>query len=146
MLHKKGSEIGAKPVNKIAVILDPTLEKWQILNVTSFLISGITHQNPSLIGDNYEDGQGNIYLPLLGQPVMVYSADRDKFIEILEKCHAREIHPAIFARGMFSTSNDLDNRNIVKNVDAKDLDLVGLALCSNRNKVDKIVKGCALFK
>ena len=121
--------MGAKPVNKIAVILDPTLEKWQILNVTSFLISGITHQNPSLIGDNYEDGQGNIY-----------------FIEILEKCHAREIHPAIFARGMFSTSNDLDNRNIVKNVDAKDLDLVGLALCSNRNKVDKIVKGCALFK
>jgi len=78
--------MGAKPVNKIAVILDPTLEKWQILNVTSFLISGITHQNPSLIGDNYEDGQGNIYLPLLGQPVMVYSADRDKFIEILEKC------------------------------------------------------------
>ncbi|RAV33118.1 DUF2000 domain-containing protein [Corynebacterium heidelbergense] len=123
---------------KIGVLLDEKLEQWQALNVTAFLVSGITHQHPELIGEEYTDATDDAYLPLLGQPVMVYAASPER----LAQCHQRAVHRdldmAIFSRGMFATNNDEDNRGVVRQRHGDDLDLVGLAICSSKSAVDKV--------
>jgi hypothetical protein len=61
---------------KIAVVVRSDLEVWQKLNVASFLAGGIAAAFPASIGDAYEDGSGTKYLSLIGQPILIYGADR----------------------------------------------------------------------
>ena len=52
---------------KAAVVVRDDLAPWQRLNVTAFLVSGlIGAAEPDAIGDDYEDADGVVYLPLLG--------------------------------------------------------------------------------
>ena len=61
---------------KIAVVIRTDLEAWQKLNVASFLAGGIAATFPECIGEPYEDGSGTKYLSLIGQPILIYGADR----------------------------------------------------------------------
>ncbi len=75
---------------KAAVLVRPDLAEWQQLNVTAFLASGLAGASDEVIGEPYEDGSGNRYLPLLREPVLCFAADRDG----LAGAHRRALSPA----------------------------------------------------
>ena len=60
---------------KIAVVVRDDLEIWQRLNVTAFLISGVTaHAGPPPSVRNISMPTDKRYLALLVQPVLVFEA------------------------------------------------------------------------
>jgi hypothetical protein len=126
---------------KIAVVVRSDLEPWQKLNVASFLAGGIAAAYPACIGEPYEDGSGTRYLSLIGQPILIYGADRAALSRALERTLARDVTPALYTEDMFRTSHDAANREVVKAVARADLNLVGLAMRAERKVVDKIVDG-----
>jgi hypothetical protein len=126
---------------KIAVVIRTDLETWQKLNVASFLTGGIAAAFPECIGDAYEDGSGTRYLALIGQPILIYGADRAALSRALERALARNVTPALYTEDMFATTHDAANRAAVKAVGRGDLNLVGLALRAERKVVDKILDG-----
>src|SRR5437763_3490760 len=68
---------GVQAKTKIAVVVRDDLAGWQRLNVTAFVVSGIAAKFSETIGEDYADASGQTYLPMFGQPVLVYSADAD---------------------------------------------------------------------
>jgi hypothetical protein len=126
---------------KIAVVIRSDLEVWQKLNVASFLAGGIAAAFPECIGDAYEDGSGTKYLSLIGQPILIYGADRPQLSRALERALARDVKPAVYTEGMFRTTHDAANREAVRAVIRADLNLVGLAMRAERKVIDKIVDG-----
>jgi hypothetical protein len=126
---------------KIAVVIRTDLEPWRKLNVASFLTSGIAAAFPECIGQPYEDGSGTRYLSLIGQPILIYGADRGALTRALERALAREVKPAVYTEDMFRTTHDAANRDAVKAVIRADLNLVGLAMRAERKLIDKIVDG-----
>jgi len=126
---------------KIAVVVRTDLEPWQKLNVTAFLAGGIAAAFPACIGDAYEDGSGTGYLALIGQPILIYGADRAALSRALERALARSVTPALYTEDMFKTTHDAANREVVKAVARADLNLVGLAMRAERKVIDKIVDG-----
>jgi uncharacterized protein DUF2000 len=74
---------------KIAVVIRTDLEAWQKLNVASFLAGGMAAAFPECIGEPYEDGSGTRYLSLIGQPILIYGADRPGLTRALERALAR---------------------------------------------------------
>ena len=126
---------------KIAVIIRTDLEAWQKLNVASFLAGGIAAAFPECIGENYQDGSGTSYLSLIGQPILIYGADRAALSRALERALTRGVKPALYTEDMFTTTHDAANREVVKAVARADLNLVGLAVRAERKVVDKIVDG-----
>jgi hypothetical protein len=126
---------------KIAVVIRTDLEAWQKLNVASFLAGGIAAAFPDCIGEAYEDGSGTKYLSLIGQPILIYGADRAALTRALERALSRGVTPALYTEDMFKTGHDAANRAVVKAVARADLNLVGLALRAERKLVDKIVDG-----
>ncbi|MBR0754047.1 DUF2000 family protein [Bradyrhizobium jicamae] len=126
---------------KIAVVIRTNLEAWQKLNVASFLAGGIAAAFPECIGDNYQDGSGTSYLSLIGQPILIYGADRAALSRALERALARDVKPALYTEDMFRTTHDAANREVVKAVVRADLNLVGLAVRAERKVVDKIMDG-----
>jgi hypothetical protein len=129
---------------KIAVLLRDDLASWQRLNVTAYLASAIAAALPELIGEPYLDADGTRYLPMLGQPVMVFAGDRDTLAAAHGRALDRGLRFAIFTHDLFGTGNDRDNRAAVAAVPRDKLDLVGLALHGPRNTVDKILRGAVL--
>ena len=129
---------------KIAIVLLNSLQIWQKLNVTSFLTSGIIGEDPSLLGDSYEDNSDYKYLPLNRQPVIILEAD----LQNLKKIHLRIINKSlkssIYINDMFSSGHDEANRKTVKKYQSEELPLVGLAIREKKSIVDKLIKGSKL--
>ena len=126
---------------KIAVVVRSDLEVWQKLNVASFLCGGIAAAFRECVGEPYEDGSGTRYLPLIGQPILIYGADRSALSRALERALARNVQPALYTKDMFKTTHDAANRAAVRAVGRTDLNLVGLAMRAERKVIDKIVDG-----
>ena len=126
---------------KIAIVVRTDLEVWQKLNVASFLAGGIAATFPECIGEPYEDGSGTKYLSLIGQPILIYGADRAALSRALDRALARGVTPALYNEDMFKTTHDAANREVVKAVARTDLNLVGIAMRAERKVIDKIVDG-----
>lgn len=126
---------------KIAVVIRNDLETWQKLNVASFLAGGLAAAFPECVGEPYEDGAGTRYLALIGQPILIYGADRPALSRALERALARNVTPALYTEDMFRTTHDAANREVVKAVTRADLNLVGLAMRAERKVIDKIADG-----
>ena len=126
---------------KIAVVIRTDLEAWQKLNVAAFLTSGVAAKFPECIGEPYEDGSGTKYLPLIGQPILIYGADRTALSRALDRALTRNVMPAVYTEDMFKTTHDAANREAVRAVARADLNLVGLAMRAERKVFDKIVDG-----
>jgi hypothetical protein len=129
---------------KIVVLLREGLAPWQELNVTAFLVSGIATSAPGLVGEPYRDADGVEYLPMLRQPVVVMTGDRELLNAARGRAESRGVPTAVYTRELFSTGHDEANREAVAAVSTADLDLVGIAVRGPRNAVDRVAKGARL--
>jgi len=129
---------------KIAIVVRDDLATWQKLNVTAFLTSGVLGANAELLGENYEDADGNIYAPLIIQPMIVLSADAPTIKKIHERGLSRDARMSLYIEDMFGTGHDEANREAVRQYTVPDLTIVGLALREDRKTVDKITKGAKM--
>ena len=129
---------------KIAIAVQESLAAWQKLNVTAFLASAVAAGAPAVIGEPYEDGSGNAYLPMFRQPVLVYAADGPTLARVRGLAVGRALATAVYTEEMFKTGHDEANRAVVRAVAADELTLVGLAVYGPRNAIDKVFKGLSL--
>jgi hypothetical protein len=129
---------------KIAIVVRADLAAWQKLNVTAFLASAVAGGRPEVIGERYRDSDGNDYLPMFRQPVLVYAAGADDLAGVHARALARQLDIAVYIEEMFKTGNDDDNRAAVLAADAAALPLVGLAVFGPKNALDKVLKGLQL--
>jgi hypothetical protein len=139
--------LAAPPVRfdtKAVVVLRDGLAPWQELNVTAFLMSGIATSEPGLVGEPYRDADGNAYLPMLRQPVLVLSAPGEVLAAVRERALGRGVPTAVYTRELFSTGHDAANRAAVAAIAASELDLVGIGMRGPRNVVDRVVKGARM--
>ncbi|EHR51866.1 hypothetical protein SacmaDRAFT_3652 [Saccharomonospora marina XMU15] len=133
-----------RPDTKIAVLLREDLLSWQRLNVCAFLVSGLAASQPHLVGEPYLDADGNEYLPMFRQPVLVFEGSKETLPAAHGRALSRGLRPSVFTADLFATGNDTDNRAAVRAVPAAALDLVGLAVHGPRNAVDKVCKGARM--
>jgi hypothetical protein len=127
---------------KVAVVVRNDLATWQRLNVTAFLISGVTAAaGDGVVGQDYMDADGTRYLPLLVQPVLVFEAGAAKLRTVRERAERRGVTLAIYTNEMFATGNDDDNRAAVRAIGTEALDLVGVALRAPHRDADAVLRG-----
>ena len=132
--------------SKIAIVIRSDLESWQMLNVAAFLASGIAAAYPDCVGEPYEDASGTRYHALIGQPILIYAADRSALARALDRAISRNVKAAVYSEEMFTTTHDAANRGAVKAVQRPDLNLVGLAFRADRKVIDKVVDGLKFHK
>jgi hypothetical protein len=129
---------------KIAIIVRDDLATWQKLNVTAFLMSGITGANPDLIGEDYQDKDGKMHLPMSVQPVIVLTGPSNVLTNIRNRAHDRGVETVAYIEEMFSTGHDAANRAVFAEHGADEANTVGIALRADKKIVDKITKGAKM--
>jgi len=130
--------------SKVAVVVHEDLAVWQKLNVACFLSGGLVASQPELGGEPYIDASGNIYSPLVRQPILVFGATTEELKRTLRGAIECGMKPSIYTRQLFVTNNDANNRAAVASVPTDALDLVGVAIHGERKDVDKVVKSLRL--
>ena len=129
---------------KIAIIVRDDLAQWQKLNVTAFLMSGITAANADLIGEQYVDKDGKRHLPMSRQPVIVLSATPNVLRNVRNRANERGIPTVAYIEEMFSTGHDEANRAVFSEHTSSEENTVGIALRADKKIVDKITKGAKM--
>ncbi|MBP2229976.1 hypothetical protein J2847_003279 [Azospirillum agricola] len=130
--------------SKVALVIRSDLAVWQKLNVAAFLATGIAAAVPEAVGEPYVDAAGRAYGRMLGQPVMIFAADRAGLQSVQREAAARGLTMVPYVAAMFATGHDAANRAVFAAENPEDADWVGLALHGPRKAVDKAVKGLAL--
>lgn len=130
---------------KIKIALRDDLEMWQKLNVTAFLMSGISGTQ-DIIGEPYIDKDGNEYLPTAKQPIMIHEASGERLKELLKKAVCKDVVITIYTEELFTTYNDVENRASVANYSQHELNLVGVGIRGKKNHVDRLLKGYELHR
>jgi hypothetical protein len=123
--------------HKLAVAVRTDLAVWQKLNVTAFVVSGLGATDPDLVGEAYVDADGQRYLPMFVQPVLVYGGDRAALTRAFTRARARDLAVAVYTDDLFATGSDVDNRAAVAKLATADLALAGFAVAGPRRDVDK---------
>jgi hypothetical protein len=129
---------------KVGIVVRDDLLTWQKLNITAFLATGIAASAPEQIGEPYIDGDNRKYLPLIVQPIFIYSAPQAHLVRTRDRAISRGIDVAIYDEGMFRTDNDEDNRAVVRALTDSAGAIVGLGLRAERKTFDKIMHGLKL--
>ena len=129
---------------KIAIIVRDDLATWQKLNVTAFLMSGITAANMDLIGEKYVDKDGNHHLPMSRQPVIVLSGATNVLRNARNRANGRGIPIAVYIEEMFVTGYDEANRAVFSEHMSNEENTVGIALRADKKILDKITKGAKM--
>ncbi|MFB9253054.1 DUF2000 family protein [Sphaerisporangium melleum] len=129
---------------KIGIVVREDLAVWQKLNVTAFLASAIAAGAEDVIGEPYADADGNPYLAMIRQPILVYATDAAGLTLVHTRALSRGIPMAVYIEDMFKTGHDEANRATVQAHPAETLPLVGLALHAPKNLLDKTLKGLSL--
>ncbi|MGH7518462.1 MAG: DUF2000 family protein [Gemmatimonadales bacterium] len=128
---------------RIAVVVREDLLGWQKLNVTAFTVSGIASL-PDVLGENYEDGCGRSYLPMIRQPIMIFAATAEQIRALYQQAAGSDATFSIYTAELFSTPHDEANRAAVKARRSDELDLVGMALRGRKKLMDRLLKGLRL--
>ncbi len=127
---------------KVAVVVRDDLAVWQRINVSSFLISGVTAAvGPGAIGEPYLDADDHAYLALLVQPVLVFEGTAEKLRTVRDRAERRGVPLALYTSEMFVTGHDAANRAAVRAVRTADLDIVGIALRAAHRDADAVLRG-----
>ena len=129
---------------KIAIIVRDDLATWQKLNITAFLMSGITAENTDLIGEKYVDKDGNHHLPMSRQPVIILSGAASVLRNARNRANKRGIATVAYIEEMFSTGHDEANRAVFSEHMSNEDNTVGIALLADKKIVDKITKGAKM--
>ena len=129
---------------KIAILVRDDLATWQKLNVTAFLMSGITAANTELIGEQYVDKNGNRHLPMSRQPVIILSGAATVLRNARNRANERGIATVAYIEEMFATGHDEANRAVFSEHMSNENNTVGIALRADKKIVDKITKGAKM--
>ena len=129
---------------KIAIIVRDDLATWQKLNVTAFLMSGITAANTDLVGEKYVDKDGNRHLPMSRQPVIILSGAANVLRNARNRANERGILTVVYIEEMFVTGYDEANRAVFSEHMSNEENTVGIALRADKKIVDKITKGAKM--
>ena len=129
---------------KIAIIIRDDLATWQKLNITAFLMSGITGANPGIVGKTYQDRGGKRHLAMSVQPVIVLAGTANVLPNIRNRANDTAVDKVAYIEEMLSTGYDDANRAVFAEHDATEANTVGIALRADKKIVDKITKGARM--
>lgn len=134
---------------KCVVVVDAHLPLGIIANTAAILGITIGKKHPYAIGKDVSDLDGNIHSGIIQFPVPILKADNLTLKELRLKCFKAEFEDLTvadfsdLAQGC-KTYDEFIQKML--NCSEKDLNYIGLAICGNKKKVNKLTGNLPLLR
>ena len=129
---------------KVAIVVREDLPVWQKLNVTAFLMSGLTAQHPDLMGEPYVDADGVQFNALCAQPIICMAASAEALARIHRRAIEKGVKTSAYIEEMFATGHDAANRAVFARHGAAGARVPGIALWGTKKRGAKITEGARM--
>lgn len=134
---------------KIVIVVNKDLEKWQIMNsvghVSAYLGNKLRENFGT--GDNFvtKDSQNH---PRNSQyPIIILGANSNEQLHnFMEKVRESKLEFHGFIKEMIETTNDNEITEILKNKDDKDIEYLAIGVFGDNEKIDALTKKFSLLK
>ena len=127
---------------KVAIVIKEDLMQWQKMNVVSFLASSIAIRFPETHGGSLTTSDQVEFLPFIKHPILIYKAEtKEKLQRAFQRSRERALEIGVYTKQLFDTRSEEENIKQIAAHPANALDLVGIIVYGEKQKVDKAFDG-----
>ncbi|SRR6266702_7867799 len=128
--------------NKIVIVIDKTLEQWQVLNTVAHISAYIGHK----LGDNFGTGdffetKDTFKHPRNSQyPIILLRAKPTQLPSLMTKVRESELLYHSFIREMIETTDDKEIVETLSNKNDSEIEYLGIGIFGEIDKVNALTK------
>ncbi len=132
---------------KIVVVLNKELPTWQAMNALAHTSAYIGNKMDQTFdtGETFS-AKDEKYPRNTQYPIIALSSKLGQLQNLLEKIKTSGLLYHAFIREMIETTNDSEIEEILKNKNAKDVEILGIGVFGPNEEVDKLTKNYSLWK
>jgi hypothetical protein len=134
---------------KCVMVIDEELPMGIIANTAAILGVTMGKQMPETVGSNVIDKTGNVHLGIVNLPIPILKGQANLLKELREKLYQAEfagmtvVDFSDIAQGCKAYDEFIDK---IAEVQEKELQYLGLAICGNKKKVNKLTGNMPLLR
>lgn len=133
---------------KLAIILNKELDGWELTNtighISAFLGNKIGKNFQSV--PEFETADGDMIPSNSQYPVVTFAAKKGQFINLLQKIHKADLTYIVYTRDMIQLSDDTKLAKAIKNQKTDELDILGIGIFGDNEKLKSLTNKFSLWK
>jgi len=133
---------------KIVIVINKTLEQWQVLNTVAHISAYIGHK----LGDDFDSGdffetQDDIKHPRNSQyPIILLRAKPTQLPNLIQKVRESGMLYHGFIKEMIDTTNDSEIVDTLENKNDVDIDYLGIGIFGPIEQVNSLTKNFQVWR
>ena len=134
---------------KCVMVIDAELPTGLIANTAAVLALTLGNKIDGIIGPSVKDGSGHPHVGITTTPIPILKGDSVKIKELREKLYTEEFSDLLvvdFSNAAQTTKNYEEYTQKTATFSANDLEYLGLALCGDKKKVNKLTGSMGLLR
>ena len=134
---------------KCVMVIDAELPTGLIANTAAVLALTLGNKIDGIIGPSVKDGSGHPHVGITTTPIPILKGDSVKIKELIEKLYTEEFSDLLvvdFSNAAQTTKNYEEYTQKTATFSANDLEYLGLALCGDKKKVNKLTGSMGLLR
>ena len=134
---------------KCVLIIDENLPVGIMANTAAILGITLGMKMPGVVGDDVADKDGNVHIGIIKFPVPILKGNKELIKELRSKLFSAEYNDVMVADfSDLAQSCKTYNEFMDKMADCpeKDLSYIGIALCGNKKKINKLTGNLPLLR
>ncbi|MEC1895575.1 DUF2000 domain-containing protein [Cytobacillus firmus] len=134
---------------KCVMVIDADLPTGLIANTAAVLALTLGKKIDGIIGPTVIDGSGHSHVGITTTPIPILKGDSLKIKDLRDKVYAEEFSDLLvvdFSNAAQTTKNYEEYTQKIATFSANDLEYLGLALCGDKKKVNKLTGSMGLLR
>lgn len=134
---------------KCVMVIDTDLPTGLIANTAAVLALTLGNKIDGIIGPTVTDGSGHPHEGITTTPIPILKGDAKKIKELRDRLYTDDFSELLvvdFSNAAQTTKNYKEYTEKIATFSANDLEYLGLALCGNKKKVNKLTGSMGLLR
>jgi DNA/RNA-binding domain of Phe-tRNA-synthetase-like protein len=132
---------------KITVVVADDIEPGIATNVVGHLTTSVGKNADDIMGRPfYTDKSGEKHIGISRYPVIILKGKKSKIEKLIDQARDENLLVVDYPKEMFETRTDDDLNQALEKKAEEELEYYGVALCGDKDKVEKLTKNFSLYK
>ncbi len=135
--------------NKCVVVIDEELPIGLIANTAAILGTTLGKKNPDIVGEDFNDQDGNVHLGIVATPIPILKGTKELIKSIRSRLYEEEFMELLvvdFTNVAQSCNSYPDFVSRMSVTPEKELCYMGIAVCGDKKKVNKLMGSMPLLR
>ena len=132
-------------MNKIAIVVDDTIGSGFMANSVACISSGLFKNKDELYGGEIIS-LDHTFIPITKIPILIFRKNNKNFLELVKRAKKLRVENVVFTKEAQSTISYEEYGQRVKEKHLKELEILGIGILAEEEKINKFTGDLSLLK